>query len=187
MDETPSTVFPEVIGKPRKAWEASLEKEMYYGDEVNAVRNKLAVSYPLENGIIENFEYMELLWDHTFFDQLKVSPAKHPVLLTEPPYNPKPNREKMVEIMFEVWGVPALNISIQGVLALLGTGRTTGLVLDSGEGVTHTIPIFDGYGLPHCINRLDLAGRELNTLLAKLLAQEGTTLTTTSQQHHVRQ
>jgi actin beta/gamma 1 len=186
-DEAPKAVFAEVVGKPRKVWRSSLEKDIYYGDEVNDVRNKLAVTYPLENGIIENFEHMELLWEHTFFEQLKVQPHKHPVLLTEPPYNPKPNREKMVEIMFETFGVPSLNISIQGVLALLGQGRTTGIVLDSGEGVTHTIPIFDGFGLPHCINRLDLAGRDLNTLLAKLLAQEGTCLTTTTQQHHVRQ
>ncbi|CAK0836380.1 unnamed protein product [Prorocentrum cordatum] len=186
-DKDPRAIFDEVVGKPRKTCRSSLEKEFYYGDQVNAVRDKLALSYPLENGIIENFEHMELLWEYTFFEALKVNPCKHPVLLTEPPYNPKPNRERMVEIMFDVFAVPALNISIQGVLALLGTGRTTGLVLDSGEGVTHTIPIFDGYGLPHCINRLDLAGRELNTLLAKLLAQEGTTLTTTSQQHHVRQ
>merc|ERR1719333_46998 len=129
---------------------------------------------------------MELLWEKTFIDFLDVNPQEHWVLLTEPPYNPKPNREKMVETMFETFGVPSLNVSIQGVLALLGQGRTTGLVLDSGEGVTHTIPIFDGFGLPHCINRLDLAGRELNTLLAKLLAQEGTCLTTTTDQHHVR-
>jgi len=185
-DEAPKTVFPEVVGRPRKVWKSSLDRDIYYGDEINEIRNKLAVMYPLENGIIENFEHMELLWEYTFFDQLKVNPSKHPILLTEPPYNPKPNREKMVEIMFEAFGVPSLNISIQGVLALLGQGRTTGLVLDSGEGVTHTIPIFDGYGLPHCINRLDLAGRELNTLLAKLLAQEGLCLTTTVEQHHVR-
>mmetsp|Transcript_84057 Transcript_84057/g.186602 ORF Transcript_84057/g.186602 Transcript_84057/m.186602 type:complete len:389 (-) Transcript_84057:79-1245(-) len=185
-EELPSFSFGEVIGKPRKAWQSSLEKEIYFGNEVNDIRNRLAVTYPLENGIIENFEHMELLWEYTFFEQLKVNPAKHPVLLTEPPYNPKHNREKMVEIMFEVFGVPSLNISIQGVLALLGQGRTTGLVLDSGEGVTHTIPIFDGYGLPHCINRLDLAGRDLNTVMGKLLAQEGNCLTTTVEQHHVR-
>merc|ERR1719394_284854 len=88
--------------------------------------------------------------------------------------------------MFEVFNVPMLNVSIQGVLALLGQGRTTGVVLDSGEGVTHTIPIFDGFGLPHCINRMDIAGRELNTLLAKLLAQTGTSLTRTVDQHHCR-
>merc|ERR1719401_2672529 len=146
----------------------------------------ISLHYPLENGIIENFDEMVQLWDYTFYEKMKANPARHPILLTEPPYNPKPNRERMVEIMFEVFEVPMLNISIQGVLALLGQGRTTGLVLDSGEGVTHTIPIFDGFGLPHCINRLDLAGRELNTLLAKLLAQESVCLTTTTEQHHVR-
>mmetsp|Transcript_78987 Transcript_78987/g.209748 ORF Transcript_78987/g.209748 Transcript_78987/m.209748 type:complete len:390 (-) Transcript_78987:82-1251(-) len=185
-DEAPKAIFPEQIGTPRRVWKSKLDKDVYFGDEVNDLRNKLAISYPLENGIIENFDQMQQLWEYTFFNQLEVNPQRHPVLLTEPPYNPKPNREKMVEIMFEDFGVPALNISIQGVLALLGQGRTTGLVLDSGEGVTHTIPIFDGFGLPHCINRLDLAGRELNTLLAKLLAQEGVCLTTTVDQHHVR-
>merc|ERR1740121_801568 len=184
--EEPTAVFPEVIGKPRKVWKQSLDKDMYFGSECDEIRNKLALSRPLENGIIENFEQMELLWEYTFYEQLKVDPGKHPVLLTEPPYNPKPNREKMVEIMFEAFGVPSLNISIQGVLALLGQGRTTGIVLDSGEGVTNTIPIFDGYGLPHCINRIELGGSELNTLMAKLLAQEGTCLTTTTEQHHVR-
>lgn len=185
-DEAPTHIFPEVIGRPRKVWEKDLDKEVYFGDEVNDVRNKLSVFFPLENGIIENFEDMELLWEYTFMDRLKVNPPDHPVMLTEPPYNPKVSRERMVEIMFETFGVPSLNISIQGVLALLGQGRTTGLVLDSGEGVTHTIPIFDGFGLPPGIQRLDLAGRELNTLLAKLLAQEGTCLTTTTDQHHVR-
>lgn len=92
----------------------------------------------------------------------------------------------MVEVMFESFGVPVLNISIQGVLALLGQGRTTGLVLDSGDGVTHTIPIFDGFGMPHCINRLDLAGRDLTVLLGKFLAQEGYCLTTTSDMDQVR-
>lgn len=185
-DELPSHSFPAMIGKPRKVWQSSLDKEVYYGTEVEELRNKLSTFYPIENGIIENFNDMELLWEYTFMDQLKVNPADHPVLLTEPPYNPKPSRERMVETMFETFGVPSLNISIQGVLALLGQGRTTGLVLDSGEGVTHTFPIFDGFCHQHSIKRLDLAGRELNTLLAKLLAQEGMCLTTTVDQHHVR-
>jgi len=185
-DDEPKVVFQEVIGRPRKAWMSSLPKKLYFGDEVNDVRNKLVITSPMENGIIENFEMMEQLWEHTFVELLDVNPSLHPILLTEPPYNPKPNREKMVELMFEQFGVPSLNISIQGVLALLGQGRTTGLVLDSGEGTTYTIPIFDGFGLMHCINRLDMAGSALNTLLAKLLAQEGICLTTTVDQHHVR-
>jgi actin-related protein len=186
-DEVPKHVFPEVVGKPRDAYKAELPQEYYFGHDVDKHRSKVSLHYPLENGIIENFEQMELIWEYTFDTLLGVNPQDHPILLTEPPYNPKPNRERMVEIMFETFGVPSLNISIQGVLALLGQGRTTGLVLDSGEGVTHLIPIFDGFGLPMGINRLDLAGRELNTLLAKLLAQEGTCMTTTDDQYHVRQ
>lgn len=186
-DAKPRAMFPEAIGRPRAAWQTALggPEKVFFGDEVRDNFNKLVISYPLENGIIENFEHMELLWDYTF-KQLRVDPTQHPVLLTEPPYNPKPNREQMVEIMFEVFQVPTLNISVQGVLALLGQGRTTGLVLDSGEGVTHTIPIFDGYGLPHCINRLDLAGRELNTLLGKLLSIDGHCFTKTAEQWAVR-
>lgn len=185
-EEVPKDVFPSVIGKPRKVYESELSKEFYIGHDVESVRNKLSVTYPLENGIIENFDDMEFLWEYIFVDLLEVDPTRHPVLLTEPPYNPKTTRERMVQIMFETFQVPSLNVSVQGVLALLGAGRTTGLVLDSGEGVSHTIPIFDGYGLPHCINRIELAGRELNTLLAKLLAQEGMCLTTTVDQHHCR-
>lgn len=186
-DEGPTQVFPEVVGRPRPGYAGQLDKPLYVGDQINEHMEKLAVTYPLENGIVENFEYMELLWEYTFVDALKVSPTSHPVLLTEPPFNPKPNREKMVEIMFETFGVPSLNISIQGVLALVGQGRMTGLVLDAGEGVTHTIPVYDGYGLSQGVQRLDLAGRDLNTLLAKYLAQEGHSMTTTVEQYHVRQ
>merc|ERR1719223_456129 len=184
-EETPTAVFPEVVGRRRATQAHRFDQEIYYGE--HAQRNGLTITYPLENGIIENFDNMELLWEYAMIERLKVRPDNHAVLLTEPPYNPKPNREKMVESMFETFGVPALNISIQGVLALLGKGRTSGLVLDSGEGVTHTIPIFDGFGMPHCINRLDLAGRDLNVLLAKLLAQQaGISLASTWEQWQVR-
>lgn len=115
-----------------------------------------------------------------------VKPAEFPLILTEPPNNPKSNREEMVEIMFETFEVPTLNISIQGVLALLGSGRTSGLVLDVGEGVTQTIPVFDGRLLTPGIKRLDMGGQELNTVLAKLLATEGVCLTTTQDRHAVR-
>eukprot|EP00929_Paragymnodinium_shiwhaense_P002044 TRINITY_DN102239_c0_g1_i1.p1 TRINITY_DN102239_c0_g1~~TRINITY_DN102239_c0_g1_i1.p1 ORF type:complete len:392 (+),score=121.00 TRINITY_DN102239_c0_g1_i1:76-1251(+) len=185
-DETPQHIFPEIVGKLRKGQEAPDSKAYYFGEEVNQLRGKLKSTFPIESGIIENFEHMELLWEYTFCERLQVDPAQHAVMLTEPPYNPNPNREKIVEIMFETFGVPMLNISLQGVLALLGQGRTSGLVVDSGEGVTHTMPIYEGYGIPHCVNRIDVAGRELNTLLAKLLACEGTSLCTSQEQHHVR-
>lgn len=162
-----------------------MSKEFYFGDQLEEKVGKLSLTTPMENGVIENFSDMQHLWDYTF-ENLGVEPRAHSLLLTEPPYNPRPNREKVVEMMFETYQVPSLNISIQGVLALLGQGRTTGLVLDSGEGVTYTMPIFDGFGFNPNIKRLDLAGRDLNVLMAKLLAQSGTSMTTTLEQHHVR-
>lgn len=68
------------------------------------------------------------LWQHAFYDQLRVDPAEHPVLLTEAPLNPKKNRERMAELMFEELQVPALYVAVQAVLALYATGRTTGII-----------------------------------------------------------
>jgi len=174
-DDAPRAVFPSVVAYPKydEAMVGMGHKESLVGDEAQGMRGVMKLNYPISHGIVTNWDDMEKIWQHTFTSELRVSPEDHPVMLTEAPANPKANREKMTQIMFETFNVPKLYISIQAVLSLYASGRTTGLVVDSGDGVTHTVPIYEGYALPHAVQRLDLAGRDLTEYMMKLLTERG--------------
>jgi len=187
-DDAPRAVFPSIVGRPRHqgVMVGMGQKDAYIGDEALTKRGIMTLKYPIIHGVITNWDDMEKVWSHAFYNELRVAPEESPTLLTDPPLNPKNNREKSAQILFEGFGAPAVYCAIQAVLALYASGRTTGLVQDLGDGVTHTVPVFEGFCLPYSINRLDLAGRDLTVYLGKILTERGYCFTTTAEAEIVR-
>ena len=187
-EEGPRAVFPVCVGYPKYGTGMIVgdKKEYYVGADAETKRGILKLNYPIEHGVVNNWDDMEKIWGHIFTNELRVAPEEHNVMLTEAPMNPKENREKMAQIMFETFNVPGLYIAIQAVLSLYSAGKFTGIVADSGDGVTHFVPIFDGYSLPHAIIRLDLAGRDLTEYMMKLLTETGMRFSTTAEKEIVK-
>ncbi|THD26496.1 Alpha-cardiac actin [Fasciola hepatica] len=183
----PRAVVPMILGRPKHV-KLLLDRtdQCFVGNVAGGKRGALNLSYPIVNGIVQNWDDLETIWHHVFTNELRILPENHPILLTESPQNPRLNREKMAEIMFESFDVPALYVSIQAVLSLYASGRTTGLVLDCGEGVTNLVPVYDAYVIPNAICRRNLAGRDVTNYLKLLLTERGHKFVTTCEHEIAR-
>lgn len=173
----PRHVVHSVVGHPKfKMPSAGANQKKYFvGEEALHRDEVLHLHYPIERGLITGWDDMEKLWKHLFEWELGVKASDRPVLMTEHSLNPRETREKMAEVMFESFHVPAFYLSDQAVLALYASACVTGLVVDSGDGVTCAVPIFEGYSLPHATTKLYVAGRDITEHLTRLLLASGRT------------
>lgn len=174
LDKTPIALVPSVVGHPRKEhvsdpeWKYSTSS--YIGADVQA-KDFLDLKYPIQRGVVTNWDDMQAVWEYIFLHQLRVMSQHHRMLLTETPLNPRIKRNAMAQIMFETFKVPALYVANQGVLPLYASGKTRGVVFGSGDGQSHVVPVYEGQGFPHAIKKLDLAGRDLTDYLMKLMVE----------------
>ena len=149
-------------------------KEIMIGDEIIGFRSLLDLSHPVTEGIITDEEDLFKLWDYTLTQKMGIEdPSEKKIIVTEAPLNPISNKIKIFEILFEKIGVGAINVEPQAKCSLFAEGIDTGIVLDSGDGVTHCIPVSDGAILKHNIERMDIAGRHITEYLVRLLQKKG--------------
>merc|ERR1719440_432349 len=187
-EDSVKCTFPSIVGRPKhkRVMAAAAEGDTFIGTRADELRGILTVKYPMAHGVVQDWNDMELIWRH-IYSEMKVVAEEHPVLLTEAPLNPRKNREKAAEIFFETFGTPALFVSWQAILSLYASGRTTGVVLDSGDGVTHAVPVYEGFALPHAVTRADIAGRDVTMQLQSLLRRSGHIYHTSAEREVVRQ
>lgn len=180
-----------MVGRPQiRAEMESLEgkelKPIMVGDEAEAVRFALKINYPVENGIVRDWEDMRHLWNYTFYEKLKVTPSQTRILLTEAPSNPVKNRSETLRILFEEFGFDAAYVAIQALLTLYAQGLESGVVLDSGDGVSHVVPVYEHFIIPNLIRRLNVAGRHVTRYLVQLLQLRGYSFNRTADLDTVR-
>jgi len=168
-----------VLKKQRHKKKGVEDLDFFIGDEALSYARTYDIFYPVRHGQIENWTHMEYFWEHCIFKYLRCEPEDHYFCLTEPPLNAPENREYTAEIMFETFNVPGLYIAVQAVLALAASWTSknvkertlTGTVIDSGDGVTHVIPVAEGYVIGSSIKHIPLAGRDITAFVQQLMRE----------------
>ncbi|XP_045711330.1 actin-85C-like isoform X2 [Phyllostomus hastatus] len=185
---TPLAVFPTILGKLKH--DGLLvgldEKDWFLGDEVQSRLAELNLLRPICRARVTNWDHMEKIWHYSFYRVLCAAPEQHPLLLTEPPSSTPSAKEKVSQILFETFSVPALYLANQGVLSLYASGLTSGTAIESGEGMTHFVPVSEGCPLHQSTMKMEVAGQDITLYLMQLLSAQGNSLISTGDRECVR-
>ncbi|XP_004677506.1 PREDICTED: actin-like protein 7A [Condylura cristata] len=171
----PTHKISSTVGKPymETAKTGDNRKETYVGQELINPDIRLKLVNPLRHGIIVDWDSVQDIWEYLFQKEMKITPEEHAVLVSDPPLSPHTNREKYAEMLFETFNTPAMHIAYQSRLSMYSYGRTSGLVVEVGHGVSYVVPIYEGYPLPSITGRLDYAGSDLTAYLMNLMNNSG--------------
>nr|XP_042113974.1 actin-like isoform X2 [Peromyscus maniculatus bairdii] len=211
MDQTP-IICDYGSGFSKNLLVGTEEEDCFIGAEAQNNLVQLNLNHPITRGAIANWDNVEKIWHHSFYQALHISPEQHPVMITEPPLNSKDVKSRMTQpaargthehlgsvchlagqhanlppqILFETFNVPALYMANQGVLSMYAAGRTSGTTIESGEGMTYIVPIMNGYPLQLSTLKLDVAGQDLTSYLLKLLSDSGNLLVGAADREYIR-
>lgn len=169
--DVPKSIVPSIIGFPsNKADYKGLTQDEYICDQIYGKTSFLNLEYPIKDGIIQNFDHMTKIWDYIFKSDLRIDPQGNSVILSEVPNNPAANRHKTTQIMFETFNFKSFYLEKKEVLSLYSTSQQTGIVLNTGEEASHIVPVYEGLSIPHGIQKLMIAGCDLNKYLSQMLS-----------------
>lgn len=188
--ERPKCLEYSIVGDTthNKATTGALAQDRYVGNKAQNLRGLLKLRYAMERGVVSNWDDMELIWSHIFYDSLQLENGNdHPLLMTEAPLNPGSNREKMYEVLFEKFSFPAICLAIPAVMSLYASGSTTGCVLDCGDGYCSSVSVYNGYTLSSSTLRSNLGGADITQQLQHQIREEsGPWLFSSSEREMVR-
>lgn len=171
-DNTPTSILPSVVGKPKFIYKfgTDAEKDIFVGDEALSKSRSLAITRPFEHCEILSWDDLETIWSQIFYKIMQIDPKGRDVMITKSSITAS-SYEKAGEIMFETFDVHGLFVGVQETLALYGSGRTTGIVIDSGWDVTRVVPVYAGTALQHAQHSSPIGGRTLNEYLRRILSE----------------
>lgn len=170
-EKEPRSNFISIVGFSKYCTGFPRNREYLVGTIAAEKWPVLCSKYPVERGTIQDYDYMEKVFNYIFSNELKIDETEHPVLITETALNPKLIREWTTEIMFEKFNIPSFYTGTNAVFSLLSSGRKNGIAFESGAEVSCSVPIIDGNPIKESIVRVPIGGVDMTKYLMKLFKE----------------